>query len=134
MGQMYLKWWFYYLYISSVSRTSVLPTVGQFWGYSSVFSHFIVFLSVLAFCEFLNFKNPSIQSKVMLIFVKMTIFIQNNYFCFKNDYFCLKNGYLCQKWEIAFFSDETGNPAYRYFWSILIFFNPFSIFFNYFWP
>ena len=36
-----------------------------------------MFLSVLAFCEFLNFKNPSIQSKVMLIFVKMTIFIQN---------------------------------------------------------
>ena len=26
------------------------------------------------FCEFLNFENPSIQSKVILIFLKITLF------------------------------------------------------------
>ena len=31
--------------------------------------------STIAFCEFLNFENPLIQSKVMLILLKITIFI-----------------------------------------------------------
>ena len=38
---------------------------------------------LLAFCEFLNFENPLIQSKVMLILLK------NNNFYLKNDKFTL---------------------------------------------
>ena len=53
------------------------------------------FIGFLAFHEILNFENPLIQSKVMLIFLKITICLKNNNFHLKNDNFCLRNDYFC---------------------------------------